>query len=103
MMRPLIGEAMRAKGADLVADNRDLTTHSAAQDLMRETDRIGVLSRVLHGPRVLAVFLRDIAFRFRRWREDQRACAALSHLDDPQLKEFRIYPRPPGLTNRRFS
>ena len=46
-MRPLIGEAMRAKGADLVADNRDLTTHSAAQDLMHETDRIGVLSRVL--------------------------------------------------------
>jgi len=46
--------------------------------------------------------MRGIAFRFRRWREDQQTWAALRHLDDRQLKEFGIYPRPPELTNRKF-
>jgi uncharacterized protein YjiS (DUF1127 family) len=79
MMGPLISEAMRAEGADLVADNRALTTHSAVEDLIH-----------------------DIAFRFRRWREDQQTWAALRHLDDRQLKEFGIYPRPPDLAKRKF-
>ena len=46
--------------------------------------------------------MRRIAFRFRKWREDQQTWAALRHLDDRQLKEFGIYPRPPDLTKREF-
>jgi len=46
--------------------------------------------------------IRGIAFRFRRWREDRQTWAALRHLDDRQLKEFGIYPRPPDLTQRKF-
>jgi len=46
--------------------------------------------------------MRGIAFRFRRWREHQQTWAALRHLDDRQLKEFGIYPRPPDLTKRKF-
>src|SRR5712664_3940510 len=46
--------------------------------------------------------IRGIAFRFRRWREDRQTWAALRHLDDSQLKEFGIYPRPPDLTKRKF-
>jgi len=46
--------------------------------------------------------IRGIAFRFRRWREDRQTRAALRHLDDRQLKEFGIYPRPPDLIKRKF-
>ena len=46
--------------------------------------------------------MRDIALRFRRWREDQQTWAALRYLDDRQLKGFGIYPRPPDLTKRKF-
>ena len=46
--------------------------------------------------------MRGIAIRFRKWREDQQTWAALRHLDDRQLKEFGIYPRPPDLTKREF-
>jgi len=46
--------------------------------------------------------MRGIALRFRRWREYQQTWAALRHLDDRQLKEFGIYPRPPDLTQRKF-
>ena len=46
--------------------------------------------------------IRGIAFRFRRWREDRQTWAALRDLDDRQLKELGIYPRPPELTNRKF-
>jgi uncharacterized protein YjiS (DUF1127 family) len=102
MMDPSISEAMRAEDTGLVADNRDLTTHSAVEDMIHETGRTDVLSRTSYGPRVLAVFLRDIAFRLRRWRADQQTWAALRHLDDHQLKEFGIYPRPPDLTKRKF-
>jgi len=68
----------------------------------------------LHGKRVLITdcevmmgpsnseSMRRIAFRFRKWREDQQTWAALRHLDDRQLKEFGIYPRPPDLTKRKF-
>jgi len=31
--------------------------------------------------------MRRIAFRFRKWREDQQTWAALRHLDDRQLKD----------------
>jgi uncharacterized protein YjiS (DUF1127 family) len=75
-------------------------------------DRESVMASRFQGKRVLiahlawsqspCVFLRDIAFRFRRWREDQQTWAALRHLDDRQLKEFGIYPRPPELTRRKF-
>jgi uncharacterized protein YjiS (DUF1127 family) len=44
----------------------------------------------------------SMAFRFRRWREDQQTWSALRHLDDHQLKEFGIYARPPDLTKRKF-
>ena len=68
----------------------------------------------LHGKRVLITdcevmmgpsnseAMRRIAFRFRKWREDQQTWAALRHLDDRQLKEFGIYPRPPELAKRKF-
>jgi uncharacterized protein DUF1127 len=56
---------------------------------------------VMMGPSISET-IRGIAFRFRRWREDQQTWAALRHLDDRQLKEFRIYPRPPELTKRKF-
>src|SRR5262245_27700878 len=79
MTGPSISEATRAEGADPVADHRDLTTHSAVGDL-------------IHG----------IAFRFRRWREDQQTWAALRNLDDRQLEEFGIHLRPPDLTKRHF-
>jgi hypothetical protein len=79
MKGPLISEAMCAEGADPVADIGDLTAHSAVEGLIH-----------------------DIAFRFRRWRADQQTWEALRHLDDRQLKEFRIYPRPPELTKRKF-
>jgi uncharacterized protein YjiS (DUF1127 family) len=102
MMGPSISETVRAEDASIVADNRDLTTHSAVEDVIHKTGRTDVLSRTSHGPRVLAVFLRDIAFRFRRWREDQQTWAALRHLDDRQLKEFGIYSRPLDLTKREF-
>ena len=46
--------------------------------------------------------MRRIAFRFRKWREDQQTWAALRHLDDRQLKEFGFYRRPPDLTKREF-
>ncbi len=46
--------------------------------------------------------LRGIAFRFQRWREHQQTWTTLRHLDDCQLKEFGIYPRPPDLTKRKF-
>jgi uncharacterized protein YjiS (DUF1127 family) len=46
--------------------------------------------------------IRGIALRFRRWREYQQTCAALRHLDDRQLKEFGIDPRPPDLAQRKF-
>jgi uncharacterized protein YjiS (DUF1127 family) len=53
-------------------------------------------------PRPTEALIRGIAFRFRRWREDRQTWAALRHLDDRQLKEFGIYPRPPELTKRKF-
>lgn len=102
MMAPSITEAMHAEGADLVADNVDLTTHSAVEDLIHETGRMDALSRTSHGPRLLAVFLRHIAFRFRRWREDQQTWAALRHLDHRQWKEFGICLRPRDLSRRKF-
>jgi len=89
MTGPLTSEAMRAEGADLVADNRDLTTHSTVEGLIHETGRIDVL-------------IAKIALRFRKWREDRQTWAALRYLDDRQLKEFGIYPRPPDLTKRKF-
>jgi len=46
--------------------------------------------------------IRGIAFRFRRWREDRQTWVALRHLDDGQLKEFGINPRPADLTKRKF-
>jgi hypothetical protein len=49
-----------------------------------------------------AVVLRNIAFWFRRWREDRQTWAALRYLDDRQLKEFEICPRPLGLTRPKF-
>jgi len=52
-------------------------------------DKVGALSALM-------------AFRFRRWREDQQTWAALRHLDDHQLKEFGIHTRPPDLTKRKF-
>jgi hypothetical protein len=97
-----ISEATRAESAEVVANNRDLTTRSAVEDLIHEIGWIDLLSRISHGPRVLAVFLRDIAFRFLRWREDQQTWAALRHLDHRQWKEFGIYSRPPDLTRRNF-
>lgn len=69
------------------------TTHSAVEDLIPKTGRIDVLIARLYA---------DIAFRFRRWREDQQTWAALRHLDDRQLKEFGIYPRPPDVTKGKF-
>jgi uncharacterized protein YjiS (DUF1127 family) len=45
---------------------------------------------------------RGIVLRFRRWREYQQTWAALRHLDDRQLKEFGIDPRPPDLAQRKF-
>ena len=58
-------------------------------------------SEVMMGPSISEA-MRGIAFRFRRWREYQQTWAALRHLDDRQLKEFGIYPRPPDLTKRKF-
>lgn len=74
-----IGEAMRAEGEGLVADHRAPTTRSAVKDLVGH-----------------------IAFRFRRWREDQQTWAALRYLDDRQLKEFGICPRPRDLGRPEF-
>ena len=79
MRGSLISEVMRAEGADAVADHRDLTRPSAVKDLIH-----------------------DIAFRFRRWRADQQTWAALRDLDDRQLKEFGIHPRPPDLIRPKF-
>jgi len=56
---------------------------------------------VMRGPSISEA-MRGIAFRFRRWREHQQTWAALRHLDDRQLKEFGIYPRPADLTKRKF-
>jgi hypothetical protein len=76
--------------------------HSAVEDMIHETGRIGMRSRTSPGPGGLAVFLRNIAFRFRRWREDQQTWAALRHLDYRQWKEFGICSLPPDLTKRKF-
>jgi len=46
--------------------------------------------------------MRGIADRFRRCRDDQETWAALRHLDDHQLKEFGIYPRPADLIEPKF-
>jgi uncharacterized protein YjiS (DUF1127 family) len=62
-----------------VADDHDSTPHSAVEDLVH-----------------------DVAFRFRRWREDRQTRAELAHLDDDQLKEFGIYPRPPDFAEHKF-
>jgi uncharacterized protein YjiS (DUF1127 family) len=46
--------------------------------------------------------MRSIADRFRKWHDDRQTWAALRHLDDHQLKELRIYPRPAELTKPEF-
>jgi uncharacterized protein YjiS (DUF1127 family) len=50
----------------------------------------------------LAGLIARAASRLRRWREDRQTLEALRHLDDRQVKEFGIYPRPRDLTNRKF-
>jgi len=79
VMGPLASEAIRSKGVAFLAGHRRGAPRSVIGDLTRH-----------------------IALRFRRWREDRQTWAALSYLDDGQLKEFGIPSRPPDLTLPRF-
>lgn len=97
---PSIRAAMRA--GNPVADHRDPLSPSAGADVNTGTGGAGAPPAQVGWFRRPFVFLRAVVLRFRRWSEDQQTWAALRHLDDNQLKEFGIDPRPPDLSQRKF-